>query len=76
MAAAAEQKNPLEEGLTLRRTPDPFALVIFGASGDLTHKKLMPAMYALATRRLLPSRYAIVGCRPHRGKRRIVSART
>ena len=62
MAAAAEQKNPLEEGLTLRRTPDPFALVIFGASGDLTHKKLMPAVYALATRRLLPSRYAIVGC--------------
>jgi len=61
MAAAAEQANPLEEGLALRRTPDPFALVIFGASGDLTAKKLMPALYALAMRRLLPSRYAIVG---------------
>jgi glucose-6-phosphate 1-dehydrogenase len=53
--------NPLEEGLSLRRTPDPCTLVIFGASGDLTHKKLMPALYALALRRLLPPRYAIVG---------------
>jgi glucose-6-phosphate 1-dehydrogenase len=61
MAAAPQQANPLEEGLSLRRTPDPFALVIFGASGDLTHKKLMPALYALALRRLLPSRFAIVG---------------
>jgi len=61
MAAAAEQENPLLEGLSLRRTPDPFAMVIFGASGDLTHKKLMPALYALLMRRLLPTRFAIVG---------------
>src|SRR5438270_10167815 len=63
MVAAAEQveQNPLAEGLALRRTPDPCALVIFGASGDLTHKKLMPALYALAVRRLLPPRFAIVG---------------
>jgi glucose-6-phosphate 1-dehydrogenase len=61
MAAATQETNPLEEGLSLRRTPDPFALVIFGASGDLTHKKLMPALYALASRHLLPPRYAIVG---------------
>src|SRR5205814_791820 len=58
---AQQQENPLEEGLLLRRTPDPCALVIFGASGDLTHKKLMPALYALMVRRLLPPRYAIVG---------------
>jgi glucose-6-phosphate 1-dehydrogenase len=56
-----EQENPLAEGLGLRRTPDPCALVIFGASGDLTHKKLMPALYALAMRQLLPPRFAIVG---------------
>jgi glucose-6-phosphate 1-dehydrogenase len=55
------QENPLLEGLGLRRTPDPCALVIFGASGDLTHKKLLPALYALAFRRLLPSRFAIIG---------------
>ncbi|HEY5057662.1 MAG TPA: glucose-6-phosphate dehydrogenase [Gaiellaceae bacterium] len=61
MASATQETNPLEEGLSLRRTPDPFALVIFGASGDLTHKKLMPAIYALASRRLLPARFAIVG---------------
>jgi len=61
MAAATEQENPLLEGLSLRRTPDPFAMVIFGASGDLTHKKLMPALYALLLRRLLPTRFAIVG---------------
>jgi glucose-6-phosphate 1-dehydrogenase len=35
--------------------------VIFGASGDLTHKKLMPALYALMLRRLLPPKFAIVG---------------
>jgi glucose-6-phosphate 1-dehydrogenase len=57
----AQHENPLAEGLALRRTPDPCALVIFGASGDLTHKKLMPALYALAVRRLLPPRFAIVG---------------
>jgi glucose-6-phosphate 1-dehydrogenase len=60
-ATDVQQENPLAEGLLLRRTPDPCALVIFGASGDLTHKKLMPALYALAMRRLLPSRFAIVG---------------
>jgi glucose-6-phosphate 1-dehydrogenase len=54
-------ENPLEEGLLLRRTPDPCALVVFGASGDLTHKKLMPALYSLMFRRLLPARFAIVG---------------
>jgi glucose-6-phosphate 1-dehydrogenase len=59
--APKETENPLAEGLALRKTPDPCALVIFGASGDLAHKKLMPALYALAVRRLLPPRFAIVG---------------
>ncbi len=59
--AHEQQANPLAEGLTLRRAPDPCVLVIFGASGDLTHKKLMPALYALAVRDLLPQRFAIVG---------------
>jgi glucose-6-phosphate 1-dehydrogenase len=59
MAVATE--NPLLEGLQLRRTPDPCAVVIFGASGDLTSKKLLPALYSLAYRRLLPDRFAVVG---------------
>ena len=54
-------ENPLADGLSLRRTPDPCVLVVFGASGDLAHKKIMPALYALAMRRLLPERFAIVG---------------
>jgi glucose-6-phosphate 1-dehydrogenase len=54
-------KNPLAEGLRLPRTPDPCALVIFGASGDLTRRKLFPAVYSLAVRDLLPERFAIVG---------------
>src|SRR5581483_12394083 len=45
----------------LRRRPDPCILVIFGASGDLTAKKLMPALYSLAYRHLLPDRFGIVG---------------
>jgi len=53
--------NPLEEGLGLRRRPDPCALVIFGASGDLTKRKLIPALYSMAYRRLLPEQFAIVG---------------
>jgi glucose-6-phosphate 1-dehydrogenase len=56
-----QEENPLLEGLHLRRTPEPCALVIFGASGDLAHRKLIPALYSLAFRRLLPERFAIVG---------------
>jgi glucose-6-phosphate 1-dehydrogenase len=58
---ATTQENPLLEGLQLRRTPDPCVLTIFGASGDLTQKKLLPALYALAFRRLLPERFAVLG---------------
>jgi glucose-6-phosphate 1-dehydrogenase len=59
--AVEEAPNPLLEGLRLRRRPDPCILVIFGASGDLTSKKLIPALYALSLRRLLPENFAIVG---------------
>jgi glucose-6-phosphate 1-dehydrogenase len=58
---AAAKENPLADGLSLSKTPDPCVLVVFGASGDLTHKKIMPALYALAVRRLLPERFAVVG---------------
>ncbi|HEY3532694.1 MAG TPA: glucose-6-phosphate dehydrogenase, partial [Casimicrobiaceae bacterium] len=55
------EQNPLLEGLRLRRRPDPCILVIFGASGDLTSKKLLPALYALAVRDLLPENFGVVG---------------
>jgi glucose-6-phosphate 1-dehydrogenase len=54
-------RNPLREGLRLPRTPEPCALVIFGASGDLTRRKLFPSIYSLAARGMLPERLAIVG---------------
>jgi glucose-6-phosphate 1-dehydrogenase len=57
----ATEPNPLLEGLQIRRRPPPCAMVIFGASGDLTQRKLMPALYSLGFRRLLPERFAIVG---------------
>jgi len=41
--------------------PEPQAIVIFGATGDLARKKIFPALYHLACRDLLPERHAIVG---------------
>jgi glucose-6-phosphate 1-dehydrogenase len=43
------------------RRPAPFLLVIFGASGDLTRRKLVPALYSLDKKGLLPERFALVG---------------
>ena len=54
-------ENPLLEGLRLRRSPDPCAIVVFGASGDLARRKLFPALYALAVRGLLPERFGVIG---------------
>jgi len=53
--------NPLRAGLQAERTPAPNVLVIFGASGDLTRRKLIPALYNLARERLLPAGFAVVG---------------
>ena len=55
------ETNPLREGLALERVPDPSVLVIFGASGDLTQRKLLPALYSLAHDGLLPAGQTIVG---------------
>jgi glucose-6-phosphate 1-dehydrogenase len=41
--------------------PDPQAIVIFGASGDLTHKKILPALYNLFVEGLLPKKHVIIG---------------
>jgi len=54
-------QNPLREGLRLQRTPEPCTVVIFGASGDLTKRKLVPALYNLGLERLLPNSISIVG---------------
>ena len=54
--------NPLRIGLRQERVIPPQCLVIFGASGDLTHRKLIPALFDLYLQRRLPSEFAIVGC--------------
>src|ERR1700740_1251900 len=43
------------------RVPDPGAVVIFGASGDLTKRKLLPALFHLEQSGLLPKNFAVVG---------------
>src|SRR5205807_2872729 len=56
-----EQPNPLREGLSTRAVPQPCAIVIFGATGDLTHRKLIPALYNLAAGGELPPAVSVVG---------------
>ncbi len=53
--------NPLAAGLHDYRVADPLVMVIFGATGDLSGRKLLPALYNLAKQRLLPAGFAIVG---------------
>ncbi|HEV8321971.1 MAG TPA: glucose-6-phosphate dehydrogenase [Myxococcota bacterium] len=60
-AAPAPADNPLRAGLVEDRQPEPCAMVIFGASGDLTRRKLLPALYTLRRERLLPPSFAVVG---------------
>jgi glucose-6-phosphate 1-dehydrogenase len=45
----------------LRKVPDPCVVVIFGASGDLTHRKLIPALFSLACEGLLPEQFSVIG---------------
>ncbi|HEY7838272.1 MAG TPA: glucose-6-phosphate dehydrogenase [Terriglobales bacterium] len=59
--AADERVNPLREGLRMQRTAPPCTMVIFGASGDLTKRKLMPALYALARMQRLAPNFHVIG---------------
>ncbi len=59
-AAAPKLDNPLREGLRLERVPDPVCLVLFGATGDLAHRKVMPALYQLWRTNLLPHEFMLV----------------
>ncbi|AMW26733.1 glucose-6-phosphate dehydrogenase [Arthrospira platensis] len=54
-------ENPLRVGLQQDRIPEPQILVIFGASGDLTQRKLVPAIYQMHLERKLPPELTIVG---------------
>jgi glucose-6-phosphate 1-dehydrogenase len=61
LPAIASGENPLRAGMRLEPTAPPCAMVIFGATGDLTRRKLLPALYRLAQQRLVPSEFAILG---------------
>jgi glucose-6-phosphate 1-dehydrogenase len=53
--------NPFRELLVSRSSPEPCSVVIFGATGDLTHRKLIPALYNLAKEGDLPPGSRVIG---------------
>jgi len=57
---STEFLNPLEESVRQYKTPEPCIFVIFGATGDLTARKLLPALYNLAREGQLPAHFACV----------------
>ena len=60
MARAANPEKPAVEDARVK-PPQPCVLVIFGATGDLTKRLLIPALYNLAVAKLLPDRFAVLG---------------
>jgi glucose-6-phosphate 1-dehydrogenase len=60
-APTGAQANPLREGLRLVRMPEPCTMVICGATGDLTERKLAPALYNLLLGGFLPPEFTVVG---------------
>ena len=53
--------NPLREGLHLAPAPESSTMVIFGAPGDLSRRKLLPSLYDLAYDHLLPPMFSVIG---------------
>ena len=66
-SAPRQQQNVLRDGLRLERVPDPSVLVLFGATGDLAHRKVVPALFQLWRTNLLPHEFVLVaiGRRPY-----------
>jgi len=54
-------QNPLTAGLSAHLIPQPCTLVIFGGAGDLSARKLLPALYNLSLDGVLPANFAVVG---------------
>jgi glucose-6-phosphate 1-dehydrogenase len=59
--AESEILAPLRVGMTAQRVPPPSTLVIFGATGDLTHRKLIPALFDLFCDKRLPEGFTVIG---------------
>jgi glucose-6-phosphate 1-dehydrogenase len=60
-SASSTKENPLTAGAAQTLLPQPCILVIFGAAGDLSWRKLLPAVYNLNVDGVLPSNFAVVG---------------
>ena len=56
-----ETRHPFLEGLSKHRGAPPTVIVIFGASGDLTARKLVPAIFNLGLDNLLPGEFHLIG---------------
>jgi glucose-6-phosphate 1-dehydrogenase len=56
----ATEVNPLRQALPRTRAPEPCTVVLFGSTGDLAHRKLMPALYHLGRGGNLPGEFAVV----------------
>ncbi|MEO8208239.1 MAG: glucose-6-phosphate dehydrogenase [Chloroflexota bacterium] len=65
--APKRESNPLRDGLRLERVPDPHIMVLFGATGDLSYRKVFPALAQLWRTNLLPQDWMLVavGRRPY-----------
>ena len=59
-ARAKPPINPLREGLRLERVPDPAVVILMGATGDLAHRKVIPALYQLWRTNLLPHEFQLL----------------
>jgi glucose-6-phosphate 1-dehydrogenase len=59
--SAVPTTTPQRESIRLRGIPDPCVVVIFGATGDLTHRSLMPSLYRLARLGMVSPSLAVVG---------------
>lgn len=56
----SESQNPLREGMRLKRSPQPSTLIILGATGDLTKRKLIPSLFSLYQQGFLPPDFKII----------------
>ena len=61
MTSTTLETNPLREGLSSARTAEPCTIVIFGASGDLTERMLIPSLFALSEQRLVAPELSVLG---------------
>jgi len=60
-AAQIKEENPFKKGLKHTLAVEPCVVVIFGVTGDLAHRKLVPALYNLSVDGLLPANFNLVG---------------